>query len=81
MLANRRDLYQSWISQFLDIQNFQANADPLEPQLITSFVPSSSQPTEPLVSNPSSGTSFGMDTLDFSKLSFLHKDATHLYLT
>ena len=66
MLANQRDLYQSWISRFFDDQKFQANADPFEPQPVTSSVPSSSQPTEPLVCNQSGDTSHRMETLSLS---------------
>ncbi|KAK7847402.1 uncharacterized protein LOC111994502 [Quercus suber] len=66
MLTNQRDLYQSWISRFFDDQRFQAIADPFEPQPVTSSVPSSSQPTEPLVSNQSGDTSHRMETLSLS---------------
>nr|XP_023915146.1 uncharacterized protein LOC112026686 [Quercus suber] len=66
MLTNQRDLYQSWISRFFGDQRFQAIADPFEPQPVTSSVPSSSQPTEPLVSNQSGDTSHRMETLSLS---------------
>nr|XP_023899825.1 uncharacterized protein LOC112011710 [Quercus suber] len=66
MLTNERDLYQSWISRFFDDQRFQAIADPFEPQPVTSSVPSSSQPTEPLVNNQSGDTSHRMETLSLS---------------
>ncbi|KAL0003424.1 hypothetical protein SO802_017205 [Lithocarpus litseifolius] len=66
MLTNQRDHYQSWISRIFDNQRFQAIADPFEPQPVTSSVPSSSQPTEPLVSNQSGDTSHKMETPSLS---------------
>lgn len=60
-------LYQSLISQLFDIRSSQDVAHCFVPQTITSFVPSSSQPTVPLARKPSGDTSFRMETLDFSK--------------
>lgn len=60
-------LYQSLISKLFNIRSSQDVAHCFVPQPITSFVPSSSQPTVPLASKPSGDTSFRMETLDFSK--------------